>query len=374
MKNNLKYIGLLAGALLSAPSLMAADSTSSDTQSMIFGLFVLMAFILVILLFVLARIIKSLTSNKDLWMEQIKTKGAATKAAALLAVFALSTNSTFAQAASASEGFKITSGMFDIIITLNVILLVFVFALVIVLRKMINALRSEEQEETSVASDITHILTDSVPVEREHEIMTDHDYDGIKELDNNLPPWWVWGFYMTIVFAFVYVYYYHISGSNWSSKSEYQVEMADAAAAKEAYMSQMANAIDESSVTFLTAEADLSAGKEIFTNNCQACHGGAGEGGVGPNLTDDYWIHGGGIKEVFSTIKYGVPAKGMIAWETQLSPSQMQKVASYIKTLKGTNPPNAKEPQGDLWIESGESTSSSAPNNETDTAAVAVAQ
>jgi cytochrome c oxidase cbb3-type subunit 3 len=260
MKNNLKYIGLLAGALLSAPSLMAANSTSSDTQSMVFGLFVLMAFILVILLFVLARIIKSLTANKDLWVNQIKSNSSTIKATVLAALFALSANSTFAQGAAASEGFKITSGMFDIIITLNVILLVFVFALVIVLRKMINALRGEEQEETTVASDITHILTDAVPVEREHEIMTDHDYDGIKELDNNLPPWWVWGFYMTIVFAFVYIYYYHFSGSNWTSKSEYQIEMADAAAAKEAYMSQMANSIDESSVTILTAEADLSAG------------------------------------------------------------------------------------------------------------------
>jgi cytochrome c oxidase cbb3-type subunit 3 len=83
--------------------------------------------------------------------------------------------------------------------------------------------------------------------------------------------------------------------------------------------------------------------------NCAACHGQKGEGVVGPNLTDAYWIHGGGIKNVFKTIKYGVPAKGMIAWETQLSPSQIQKVASYVLTLQGTNPPNGKAPEGEIW-------------------------
>ncbi|MCX7729434.1 MAG: cytochrome c, partial [Bacteroidia bacterium] len=103
--------------------------------------------------------------------------------------------------------------------------------------------------------------------------------------------------------------------------------------------------------TKLTDPAEINQGKEIFITNCITCHGKEAQGGAGPNLTDEYWLHGGGIKNIFKVIKYGVPAKGMIAWETQLSPKQIQQVASYILTLKGTNPPGAKEPQGELWKE-----------------------
>ena len=92
-------------------------------------------------------------------------------------------------------------------------------------------------------------------------------------------------------------------------------------------------------------------GELIFKSFCAACHGQKGEGTVGPNFTDEYWIHGGGIQNVFKTIKYGVPDKGMIAWAAQLKPADMQKVASYILTLKGTNPPNPKAPQGEIWKE-----------------------
>ena len=81
------------------------------------------------------------------------------------------------------------------------------------------------------------------------------------------------------------------------------------------------------------------------------CHGQKGEGLVGPNFADEYWIHGGGIKNVFKVIKYGVPDKGMIAWQAQLKPADMQKVGSYILTLQGTNPPNPKAPQGTIWAD-----------------------
>lgn len=191
--------------------------------------------------------------------------------------------------------------------------------------------------------------TAAVPVEKEQDVMLDHNYDGIKELDNSLPPWWVAMFYMTIGFAVVYMTYYHFTDAGPGSAEEYEMEMERAERAVQAYLATQANLVDETNVTALTDAADLETGKNIFNANCAACHGMLGEGGVGPNMTDNYWIHGGSIKDVFKIVKYGVPEKGMIAWKSQLSTAEMHKVSSYILTLVGTNPPNAKEPQGDLY-------------------------
>ena len=188
-------------------------------------------------------------------------------------------------------------------------------------------------------------LTKAVPIELEHEIMLDHDYDGIRELDNNLPPWWVYLFYGTIAFSIFYIWFYHFNGTGKLQEDEYKMELVEA----EELAKLQANKVDENSVELLTGKTQLENGSAIFQKNCAACHGKLGEGGVGPNLTDNYWLHGGDIKSMFKTIKYGVPAKGMIPWQAQLSPSQMQEVASYIKTLKGTNPPNRKAPQGDVF-------------------------
>lgn len=207
------------------------------------------------------------------------------------------------------------------------------------------------QEERS----FMQILTDAKPIEKEADILLDHDYDGIHELDNNLPPWWLWGFYFSIIFAVGYMIRFHIAGGP-SSDEEFQQEMAQAQQEVEAYLATASNLIDETNVELLTAQARLDAGKKIFDANCVACHLADGGGLVGPNLTDAYWIHGGSIEKVFSTIKYGVPAKGMISWKDQLSPSQMQEVASYILSLQGTTPANPKAPEGDLWQETTEST------------------
>lgn len=191
--------------------------------------------------------------------------------------------------------------------------------------------------------------TNVVPVEKEQTIDLGHDYDGIRELDNSLPPWWVALFYITIAFAVVYMSYYHFFGVGVNQKEQYELEVAQAEKAIAAFRATQADQITEDNVTALTADADLSVGQSIYQVNCVACHGAGGEGGVGPNLTDPYWIHGGGIKNVFKTIVYGVPEKGMISWKTQLRASEMQKVASYILTLQGTDPPNQKAPEGELY-------------------------
>lgn len=192
-----------------------------------------------------------------------------------------------------------------------------------------------------------------VPIAQESDILLHHDYDGIHELDNSLPPWWLNMFYITILWAVGYMFYYHWGGGGPSSGEEYKQQMERAKKEMAVALAGQANAVDESNVTVLTDAGMLGEGELIFKNNCVACHGQKGEGGVGPNLTDEYWIHGGGIKNVFKTIKVGVPDKGMISWAAQLKPSDMQKVGSYILTLQGTNPPNPKAPQGDIWKEEG---------------------
>ena len=194
------------------------------------------------------------------------------------------------------------------------------------------------------------LWTKAVPLDREKDVLLDHDYDGIQELDNSLPPWWLAMFYISIVIGVVYMGYYHWGGDGLSSSEEYELSMVQAEQEIKAYRASLGETIDETNVTVLTDQAALDLGKTLYNANCVACHGLAGEGGVGPNLTDEYWIHGGDIQSIFSTIKYGVVEKGMISWKSQLRPADMQKISSYILTFQGTNPPNAKEPQGEKYM------------------------
>lgn len=205
-----------------------------------------------------------------------------------------------------------------------------------------------EEEEDAWLKGIMHKLTDATPIEEEEAVATDHNYDGIRELDNNLPPWWLAGFYISILFAVVYLLRYHVFQTSPLQEEEFRMEMAEAERQKEEYLKTAANLVDESNVTMLTEAGRLEAGKAIFNKNCAVCHAQDGGGGVGPNLTDYYWIHGNEIADVFSTVKYGVPAKGMIPWQDQLSPAEMQEVSSFVLSLQGTEPANPKEPQGEL--------------------------
>jgi cytochrome c oxidase cbb3-type subunit 3 len=188
-----------------------------------------------------------------------------------------------------------------------------------------------------------------VDVQHEEDVLMHHDYDGIRELDNVLPPWWLWLFYFTIGYGVVYLFNMHILNTWPQQQQEYENEMAQAKEDVAAYLAQFSNLVDETNVTVVSDETSLASGGKVYQELCKACHGAAGEGGVGPNFTDAYWLHGGDIKDLFRTIKYGVPEKGMISWSAQLKPSEMQAVASYILTLQGTDPPNAKAPQGELW-------------------------
>ena len=164
-------------------------------------------------------------------------------------------------------------------------------------------------------------------------LLLDHNYDGIQELDNNLPRWWVWLFYITIIFSAVYLVYYHVTRTGDLSAAEYDQEMKAGQEIKSAAMGKF-----ESSIPALTPSTDaavLDNGRQTYAKFCAPCHRVDGGGLVGPNLTDDYWIHGSNYVDTVKVIWDGVPAKGMITWKTVLKPDEIQSVASYIYTLRG---------------------------------------
>jgi len=194
-------------------------------------------------------------------------------------------------------------------------------------------------------------LTRTKAIDKEQEIILDHNYDGIRELDNVLPPWWVYMFYVTILFGLVYLVRFHIVG-DYDQELEYEQEVAAAKVAIDEYKKTAKNLVDVNTVEVLTDASDLSAGEKIFTTNCVVCHMADGGGGIGPNLTDEYWILGGGIKNVFRTISEGGrDGKGMVAWKQSLKPVEMAQVASYLLKFQGTTPANPKAPEGEIWID-----------------------
>src|SRR6187455_539482 len=192
-------------------------------------------------------------------------------------------------------------------------------------------------------------FTKAAPIEKEADVLLDHDYDGIKELDNALPPWWKWGFYFTIIVAVIYIFRFHVTKTGPTPLQEYDNEMKIAAAQMENFRMNSKEAFDEKTVTLADATG-IAAGKKIYTGTCFPCHGANGEGNaVGPNLTDKYWLHGGTLGNVFKTITIGVPDKGMQAWGKTFSPTDIKNLASFVLSLQGTKPVNAKSPQGNLF-------------------------
>lgn len=191
-------------------------------------------------------------------------------------------------------------------------------------------------------------MTRAKEISDEKELLMDHDYDGIKELDNELPPWWVGLFYVTVIFSVVYLLRFHVFGGD-NQIVEYEKAMAIAKEQIEEYKKTAADLISADDAQYLTDESSLAAGKKIFDMNCVACHQADGGGGIGPNLTDDHWILGGGMKNVFHTISEGGrPGKGMVDWKKTLKPSEIEKVASYVISLNGTVPASPKEAEGDI--------------------------
>jgi cytochrome c oxidase cbb3-type subunit 3 len=215
----------------------------------------------------------------------------------------------------------------------------------------------------------------------EKEQLLEHTFDGLRELDNFLPPWWTWLFIITIVFSVGYILHYHVfrtgdlqdieyykevnpewaetdlkmAGPSYSYKSPYEVtgKVATVASGSIDDINNEESITGEAIATILLTDSEsIQKGKSIYTTNCVACHGANGEGLIGPNFCDSNWIHGGAIEDLVRIINVGVPAKGMIPWDKTLTPEQILQVSSYILTLEGTNPPNQKPPEGELYTRS----------------------
>ncbi|MFN0289777.1 cbb3-type cytochrome c oxidase N-terminal domain-containing protein [Pedobacter helvus] len=185
------------------------------------------------------------------------------------------------------------------------------------------------------------------PLSAEKDLEIPHAYDGIKELNNPVPAWFNVLFYGTLIFAAGYLYYYHIGEHGERQDDEYKTEMAKADLAKQKFLAKSASSVDENSVK--VDPSQIAVGKGVFDANCIACHGQHGEGLVGPNLTDEFWLHGGSVKDIFKVVKYGVPEKGMVSWEKNMSSANISAVTNYILSLQGSKPANPKAPQGEKY-------------------------
>lgn len=220
-------------------------------------------------------------------------------------------------------------------------------------KKQLDEAQEISFTESTFYKNILNKLTRTKAIEQEADVMLDHNYDGIRELDNVLPPWWVYLFYGTIIFAGIYLVRFEVMG-DYDQKKEFETEMKEAQAAVEEYMKTAPDMMSKEKVTLLTDAGSLATGKALYTTNCVACHRADGGGQIGPNLTDKHWILGGGIKNVFNTLmEGGRDGKGMVSWKASIKPSDIQKIASYVLSLQGTNPKDAKptEPESKEWVD-----------------------
>jgi cytochrome c oxidase cbb3-type subunit III len=359
---------VMAGALLAQLPAWAADGPPPPS-SMDNLLTILLVVIAGILLIVIATLAQTVLGAAAYYHE--KEKESTQKNSAVIPMLIgllLVSNIVFAQAEK-SAAIETATNYGGMTATAFYILMSVIFLEVLVIVVLLINLRilvAKERKRIAVMNEATGAVAYHVarptrtwwdkvnsfrPVKEEAALDLGHDYDGIRELDNRLPPWWLYGFYVSIVFAGIYLHRYHIKESAPLSGEEFAIAMKQAEEQKEAYLKKAANKVDETTVKLLTRESELAAGKNIYTINCVACHGQKGEGGVGPNLTDDYWLAGGSVQDLFKTIKYGRQEKGMRSWKDDLSPMQIAQVTSYIKSLQGTTPANGKEPQGELYKE-----------------------
>jgi cytochrome c oxidase cbb3-type subunit 3 len=360
----LRPLALAALAALSLP-LMAQDAASSATtvestfqvDSTLIHALLVMAVVQVIFILSMASIMKTM-SGPGAWAQWLTGKGRG--AAVLLPFLLLLSQDVNAQAYVGDGGTISDHQLFWLLVIVNCFLFVIMLAQINVLRGLTRAItgtdtRTEEpvaDKGPSWVDQLMKKLTRQVEIEEEKDILMHHEYDGIRELDNVLPPWWLWLFYFTIGWGVIYLINVHVVEVVPYQTEEYELEMEQAKADVAAFMATQKAAVDETNITVSTDASALAGGQAIFNQYCTPCHGadGAGsENSVGPNLTDAYWLHGGDVKDVFRTIKYGVPEKGMISWKTQLKPVEIANVTHYIMSLNGTGGATQKAPQGDLW-------------------------
>lgn len=371
MQNKSKYIlGLIATLLVfNVQSAFAAGPPAPSVFSNPLAITLLSIMILLLIVIAtLANIVIGAAELKVLKRKAEKTSGVSTILLLAMLLIAPSLMAQDATTDAAQKTSKLIGGLdastFYVLITVLFIELGIIIALLINIKFLLKKEKQRtavvtKEEEAITAEEKANKLSwwDKInklrPVSQEAELDLGHDYDGIRELNNRLPPWWLYGFYGTIIFAVIYLWRFEVSHNGPSSKQEYESAIARAEIKVQEYLKKKGEAVDENTVTLLTSADDIAAGKAIFTDpsKCPACHNPDGGGNaVGPNLTDEYWLYGGSIKNIFKTIKYGT-SKGMRSWKDDLSAKQIAQLASYVKSLQGTKPANPREPQGELYKE-----------------------
>lgn len=356
---------LLSGSLYSLAAEPVAQQASSGTNPETLLRYVLAGVIglLVLVIFVMSRAIK--LAGQD-YHTRLKNKSNGSKTLGLFLLFSMATSTLYAQQEAGTPGPNSFSH-WDVYLLITTVLLLFVTILMLV--RALYVLMGIRQPEAKAKLGVEgkpikektwfQRFNETVPVEEEESLDMSHDYDGIRELDNKVPAWWNWAFILSVLFAVVYLYRMFVTDSLPDQFVELAQANEKAAIEKLEYLKKGANNVDENTVKMLDASG-IAEGATLYSKNCVACHGDRGQGNtVGPNLTDDYWIHKGSLKDVFYSIKYGWAEKGMKSWKEDFSPGQIAQLASFVKSLKGSNPPGAREKQGERYTEESGGTATS---------------
>ncbi len=366
---------------LSVP-LMAQEQMAPTSSSFTLDANSVLIFAIALLAMVIGVLGYTLRASLDLYKKRKDSKKATEPITKSLLIGLLSLGALQAFGQDATETPATVTGIFSdatifryLLLGIITLELITIFALVYWIRFFtgIEDLQREKTVERKTklkdASSWWSRVNKLKPMEEEASLDVGHSYDGIKELDNVTPPWFTIAFIASILFGIGYLWHYHVSKAGPGQYEEYEIAVTKANLEKQAYMKLKGDAINENTVTMLDATG-IEAGRALYTSNCSACHGNNGQGGVGPNLTDDYWLHGGSIGDVFKTIRLGVVEKGMMSWKDVFSADQIAQLASYIKSTHGSKPADAKEPQGELYKEAQktDSTSAKATTDSTQTA------
>lgn len=351
-----KLIISTASVLFLAMPVLAAGT--SETTFLSNPLALIMVILMALMLLIIGLLANVLTGTADFKRTEEKAKESKSAPAALTLLLLLAAPSLFAQeggdATTTTAAATTIGGMSKTLFyTMSSVLFLELFviiALLINIKFLIKAEREKLAEAQERRKQRMLNWWDRFnkfkSIDQEADIDLGHNYDGIRELDNRLPPWWLYGFYISIIFAGIYLWRYHVTHTAPSSKEEYETAVAQAEIKIKEYLKAKGESVDENTVTLLTATEDIAAGKSMFVTSCASCHKADGAGDVGPNLTDDYWMHGADVKSVFKTIRYGINA--MPQWQNTYSNKQIAQITAFIKSIHGSKPAGAKAPQGEL--------------------------
>ncbi len=362
MQRNKKITLTTVATLIPGAMCFAAEAVADKGSEYNWGLLTLVG-LMIILLFIIGVLAGTLKQIGHVVHEKVRKErsGSSGVVKTLLLLMALTFTGLVVRAAESAEVKPavevpymtgISNDEFYMVVGMILLELIVVLMLAVNIMRLLKALKTSDEYATDRVPKHSWFwdkFNAAATLEKEKEILLDHNYDGIQELDNSLPPWWKYGFYLTIVVGIIYLYRYHISHDAPSQAEEFAIEMQKGEEDKAAYLAKTAGNIDENNVTVDANE--VAPGKELYIKMCAACHLADGGGSVGPNLTDEYWLHGGGIVNVFKSIKYGWQDKGMKSWKDDFSPKEMQQLANFVLSLKGTKSATPKAPQGDLYIE-----------------------